>query len=550
VNESRADIDQSQQAGLADQGERIAAQPTPGGQGEAEHAETEHADAGLAETGLAEEGLPPGHMVGEFRLLRLLGRGGMAEVYLAEQTSLHRQVALKILRSDVTDREALLRRFEREARAAAGLSHPNIVQVYVVGEQQGLHFIAQEYVQGLNLKEYIRRKAPPSATLALHFMKQIAGALQKAGAAGIVHRDIKPENILITRKGVAKVADFGLAQLAPGGDGQSVELTQIGTTMGTPLYMSPEQVQGEKLDHRSDIYSFGVTCYHMLAGRPPFRGETAVSIAVQHMNSKPEPLGPRRPDLPLALCHVVRKMMAKDPAKRYQDAGAVLKDLRQISAAMKENLDVAALSLSGFDEEVAPPAPPTLLQRLMALPLWQKAALFLVGCVLLAGAGALAAWLARPFDPLAVPPSRETSVKRQNSAAEQLELATVSFRHDEDAWQAVIDYFPSEADLPYRLQAREQLGLLYLQRGEKNRARQQFERMIQVAADQYPEIALRGEAGLALLASLEGDHAQALRIIQKVEPRANLYDGRLLGDYIGEAKRRAREALEPSTGAN
>jgi serine/threonine-protein kinase len=449
----------------------------------------------------------------------------------------------------VTDREALLRRFEREARAAAGLTHPNIVQVYVVGEQQGLHFIAQEYVQGLNLKEYIRRKAPPSAALALHFMKQIAGALQKAGAAGIVHRDIKPENILITRKGVAKVADFGLAQLAAG-EGKSVELTQIGTTMGTPLYMSPEQVQGEKLDHRSDIYSFGVTCYHMLAGRPPFRGETAVSIAVQHMNSKPEPLGVRRPDLPAALCHVVRKMMAKEPARRYQDAGAILKDLRQISAALKENLDVGSLSLSGFDEEIPALPQPSLAQRLTALPVWQRAALFLAGCVVLAGAGALAAWIARPFDPLAIPPSRETSVKRQNSAAEQLELARVSFRHDEDAWQAVIDYFPSEADLPYRLQAREQLGLVYLQRGETDRARQQFERMIQVAADAYPDLVLRGKAGLAILASLEGDHAEALRIIAEVEPKTNLYDGRLLGDYIGEAKRRAREALEPTTGAN
>src|SRR5579864_6885303 len=200
--------------------------------------------------------------LGEFRVIRPLGRGGMSEVYLAEQTSLHRSVAIKVLRPELLSDETVLKRFEQEAKAAAGLVHPNIVQVYAFGQQDGIHYIAQEYVQGLNLRQFLNRKGPPELLVAYHVMRQVASALALAADAGIVHRDIKPENILITRKGEAKVADFGLAQLAA--SEQRVQLTQVGMTMGTPLYMSPEQINGEPVDHRSDIYSFGVTCYRML----------------------------------------------------------------------------------------------------------------------------------------------------------------------------------------------------------------------------------------------------------------------------------------------
>ena len=152
-----------------------------------------------------------------------------------------------------------------------------------------MHYIAQEYVQGLNLRQFLNRKGPPELLIAYHVMRQVAAALAVAGDAGIVHRDIKPENILITRKGEAKVTDFGLAQLAE--SEQRVQLTQVGITMGTPLYMSPEQINGEPVDHRSDIYSFGVTCYRMLSGRPPFRGETSLTLAMQHLTKTPEPSG-------------------------------------------------------------------------------------------------------------------------------------------------------------------------------------------------------------------------------------------------------------------
>src|SRR5262249_2855201 len=153
--------------------------------------------------------------------------------------------------------------------------------------------------------------------LALSIMRQVAAALQRASEAGIVHRDIKPENILLTRKGEVKVADFGLSRCFAN-DQQPLHLTQSGVTMGTPLYMSPERVPGKEVDPRTDIYSFGVPCYHMRAGQPPFRGETAFDVAVQHVQSQPTPLNQVRPDLPAELCALVHKMMAKNAAERYQ----------------------------------------------------------------------------------------------------------------------------------------------------------------------------------------------------------------------------------------
>ncbi len=208
-----------------------------------------------------------------YRLLRRLGRGAMAEVYLAEQCSLRRHVALKILRANLAVEQSYVKRFRLEAQAAASLVHPNIVQIYEVGCEGGSHFIAQEYVPGLNLREWLSRHGTPQLPLALGVMRQVAAALAKASEHGIVHRDIKPDNIMVSSSGEVKVADFGLARLSTG----DTRLTQEGFTLGTPLYMSPEQVEGRPLDTRSDIYSFGVTCYHMLAGQPPFAGDTALA---------------------------------------------------------------------------------------------------------------------------------------------------------------------------------------------------------------------------------------------------------------------------------
>ena len=206
----------------------------------------------------------------------------MAEVYLAEQQSLRRQVAFKILRRDLAEDPQYVQRFHQEARAAARLVQANIVQIYEVGKSDGLHYIAQEYVKGQNLKQYLHRHGAVDSLLAVNIMRQVASALVKAAENRVTHRDIKPENILLATNGEVKVADFGLARVVA--EGQKNHLTQVGITMGTPLYMSPEQVEGKAVDPRSDLYSFGVTCYEMLAGRPPFEGETPLNVAVQHLS--------------------------------------------------------------------------------------------------------------------------------------------------------------------------------------------------------------------------------------------------------------------------
>lgn len=268
-----------------------------------------------------------GRTIGEFRIVRRLGQGGMGAVYLAEQTSLKRKVALKLLRPEMTADPAALQRFRAEAEAVARITHANIVQVYSVGEADGTPFMALEYVAGRTLREIVVRKGPPALPICLTIMKQVAAALQRASEAGLVHRDIKPENILITRNVEVKVADFGLSRLL--NQDQELHLTQPGMTMGTPLYMSPEQVRNRPLDPRSDIYSFGVTCYYMLAGQPPFHGATPMEVALKHCEEEPPPLTSLRPDLPAELCALVHRMMHKDPSRRPQCGNDVLRELAQ-----------------------------------------------------------------------------------------------------------------------------------------------------------------------------------------------------------------------------
>ncbi len=250
----------------------------------------------------------------------------MGQVYVAEQKSLARKVALKILRPDVANNINARERFEVEARAVASATHANIVQVYAFGEWNGLLYMALEYVEGRNLRDFMTRKGPPDLLLALSILRQVAAALQRASELGITHRDIKPENILLTKKGEAKVADFGLSR----DDQQPLNLTQSGVTMGTPLYMSPEQVEGGTIDPRSDIYSLGVTAYPMLGGEPPFRGSTAFEVALAHVRKDPPPLQEVRPDLPEDLCAMVHRMMEKNPDDRYQTAREILSELSKI----------------------------------------------------------------------------------------------------------------------------------------------------------------------------------------------------------------------------
>ncbi len=285
--------------------------------------------------------------LGEFHLLRKLGSGGMADVYLAEQTSLQRFVAVKVMKPALIQNSGLdmLARFKQEAMMAAGLNHPNIVQVYTIGQEGNINYIAQEYVQGKDLGTILRERGKPDLTSALHVMRQVAAALKASGQAGIVHRDIKPENILVTKKGEVKVADFGLAQL-----GEAESGVRSNVTMGTPLYMSPEQVSGRELDPRSDVYSLGITYYQILCGETPFQGATPVAIAMEHLKNSPPSLKTKNPALPDVLCRMVHRMMAKRRSLRYQSAAEVLEDLKHLITAHKQSRSLDFVRLPRLEE--------------------------------------------------------------------------------------------------------------------------------------------------------------------------------------------------------
>ena len=376
----------------------------------------------------------------------------MAEVYLAEQLQLKRWVAVKILKPELADDATYLQRFEREAQAAASLVHANIVQIHDVGRADGLHYIVQEYVQGQNLRDWLARNGPPLLQPALSIMRQIAAALAKAAEQGVIHRDIKPENIMITAAGEVKVADFGLARVLSDTDSAATALTQVGITMGTPLYMSPEQVEGRPLDHRSDLYSFGVLCYHMLTGKPPFTGETALAVAVQHVKKPPAALEMLRPDLPPALCRVVHQMLAKDPEQRWRSCGELLRELYRIQVeycpqASPEEL--AAWSTAGIEplseprmqaaRQLAEAMRTTRAARHVAAP-WLVAAAVLAMCTL----GGVTAWCTMRPANLAPSPAGETAVPQQGNELRQWFFA--SRIGTEEAWKKVVD-FPGVSDL-------------------------------------------------------------------------------------------------------
>ncbi|MEI6241247.1 MAG: serine/threonine-protein kinase, partial [Planctomycetia bacterium] len=273
-----------------------------------------------------------GRRLGGYRLVRRLGSGAMADVYLAEQESLARQVAVKVLRPDTVRQATAVQRFAQEARAAAGLVHGHIVQIHEVACVDGVHFLAEEYVAGPTLKAWLTVRGPLDARQAVAVLGQVGSALVRAAEQGVVHRDIKPENLLVTPAGDVKVADFGLARVLAGPEG--MDLTQDGMTLGTPLYMSPEQAEGRPVDTRSDLYSLGATIYHLLAGRPPFDGATPLAVAMAHINQPATPIATLRPDLPAGLCEIVNTLLAKQPAERYASPTDLLHAVAEIEAAV------------------------------------------------------------------------------------------------------------------------------------------------------------------------------------------------------------------------
>jgi len=278
------------------------------------------------------EGDLSGRRLGGYRLVRRLGSGAMADVYLAEQESLARQVALKVLRPETVRQATALQRFAQEARAAAGLVHGHIVQIHEVACIEGVHFLAEEYVAGPTLKTWLAVRGPLDARQAVTVLGQVGSALARAAEQGVVHRDIKPENLLVTSAGDVKVADFGLARVLAGPEG--VDLTQEGMTLGTPLYMSPEQAEGKPVDARSDLYSLGATVYHLLAGCPPFDGATSLAVAMAHIKDPLVPLAERRPDLPAGLCRIVDRLLAKDPDGRFPTPTDLLHAVAEVEPAV------------------------------------------------------------------------------------------------------------------------------------------------------------------------------------------------------------------------
>ncbi|MGA2772866.1 MAG: protein kinase [Bryobacteraceae bacterium] len=270
----------------------------------------------------------PGTQVGRYQIVSRLGEGGMGVVYRAYDTQLRRPVALKVLppeyASDPERRERLL----REARAASALNHPNIVSIHEVGFDNGVNFIAMEFVEGKSLGDIIPARGLPLAK-ALDYAVQVAGGLAKAHAAGVIHRDLKPGNIMLTGDGLVKLLDFGLARRVELGEGHDTALTVEGEILGTPAYMSPEQAEGKPLDPRSDVFSFGVVLYQMLAGRPAFSGNSAASLMAAVLREEPPPLGAK---IPRDVERIVRRCLRKDPAQRFQHMDDVKVELEELKA--------------------------------------------------------------------------------------------------------------------------------------------------------------------------------------------------------------------------
>ena len=286
-----------------------------------------------------------------YEILERIGTGGMSIVYKAKCHRLNRLVAIKILKSDLAQNEEFRRRFNAESQAVAQLSHPNIVSVYDVSRGGDMEYIVMELIDGITFKQYMEKRGQLNWRESLHFITQIMRGLSHAHSRGIIHRDIKPQNIMVLRDGSVKVADFGIACLA----NQGQTLTQ--EALGSVHYISPEQARGDRIDARSDIYSAGVVLYEMLTGRLPFEGDSAVSVAIQHLSSVP--LAPRDidPSIPEPLELICMKAMNSDPNKRYASADAMIEDLEKFRRDPSVDMDYIRQELTAPAADTEPTMP-------------------------------------------------------------------------------------------------------------------------------------------------------------------------------------------------
>lgn len=518
-----------------------------------------------------------GQQIGDYRLLRRLGRGGMANVYLAEQLSLRRNVALKILKPELATDESYVKRFEREAQAAAALVQANIVQIYEVGCDGPYHYIAQEYVRGRNLKQYLDRHGAVESVMAINVLRQATLALQKAVELGVVHRDIKPENIMLSTKGEVKIADFGLARI--NGNQAEQALTQIGVTMGTPLYMSPEQVGGQSLDHRSDIYSLGVTAYQMLAGEPPFQGDNALAIAVQHINEDPTPLASIRPDIPVELAQLVGKMMAKKPGQRHADPGQLLKELRAIKVDIDEDWEMIVEKLSIAETMSGGAVSTSLSQSQLAatrqlqmvmqgnVRVWWRSAMLWIASGLLGlagmGTGIFCAAQTKNTSLLEIENIENERIPREADIVKQYHLAILSPMDQHEIYlKKVIEYFPegkaSVADLNktklYLRRAHLRLGEWYLMNQRWRDAENEF--LLLTKTDELAEeFQVSGYAGLSIVyfnmtpADFPGGADRQKELIRDairgVRDRDELLNSMLASLYLEVQRNNSPELLSP-----
>jgi len=433
------------------------------------------------------------HRIGAYELIEKIGHGAVGVVYKARQMSVDRIVALKVLDPRYARNEKYVERFLREGRAAAKLDHVNIVRGIDAGKSpEGFYYFAMEYVDGVTLKRLLKRDGIIGEARAAEITAQIARALGHAAGAGFVHRDVKPENIILTKDGTAKLADLGLAKSAS----EDGSVTIAGQAMGTPMYISPEQAKGlDSVDLRSDLYSLGATLYHMVTGAPPFGGDNPTVIMLKHINEEPPPPHELNADLSEGLCHVLEKMLAKDPAARYQSADELNADLEAVAA----DLPVEITRTRKTESRKRAPSRPSVGRLVIG-----GAAVVAAACVCLV-------LLYKPsHEPIENPPERPKQ-QPQNGAARILfdnaneKEEAGDLDEAKKLYEQVLAAAPDEALSARAMQRIEQIGRKQAQAAEARRLEADMAALDKLEED-------------AKAATKQGDYGTAIRLIDEFKP--------------------------------